>query len=302
MHHPKPFIFLIIAIIVFFAISSCQQKDIAIDVLPYESKPVIECMITPGKIPQLYLNSSVPFFDPRVDNHNLVIRNAFVMIENDIGSDTLLLDSLPNLFTCQFEYFYKGHQLIQIDKTYSLKLITGGITYVANATTNQNKVTVLSTDYTSIFQDIYGEHEGVIVDFMDIQGETNNYRYQMTRLIDSTVTYGEAHVYSVCTHGSFFHVLETGRAVYSDGNQDGLTQQIVIEPAYKHSQNAEGYIGIQTLDENAAKFYDELDKQKLGILNPFVEPVLLHPIQFENAIGVFGAYAISDSVLFVYPE
>lgn len=286
----------------FFAISSCQQKDIFIDLLPYESKPVIECMITPGQIPHLYLNNSIPFFDPRVDNHDLVIRNAFVLIQSDFGSDTLQLDSIQNLFTCQFEYYYKGHQLIQPEMNYELKIITGGITYSANATTNQTKVSVVSTDYTPIFQDIYGEHEGVIVNFTDVPGESNNYRYQMTRLIDSTVTYGEAHVYSVCTHGSFFHVLETGRSVYSDGNQDGLNQQIVIEPAYKHSQNAEGYISIQTLDENAAKFYDELDKQKLGILNPFVEPVLLHPIQFENAIGVFGSYAISDSVLFIYPE
>lgn len=103
------------------------------------------------------------------------------------------------------------------------------------------------------------------MNFTDIPGKSNNYRFQMTRFIDSTVTYGEAHVYSVCTHGSLFHALETGRAVYSDGNQDGLNQQIVIEPAYKHSQNAEGFISIQTLDENAAKFYDELDKQKLGI-------------------------------------
>lgn len=302
MRYIHTFSILIIEAIAFFAISSCQQQDITIDVLPYESKPVIECMITPGKIPQLYLNSSVPFFDPRVDNHDLVIRNAFVMIEHELDSDTLLLDSIPNLFTCQFEYFYKGHQLIKIDKTYKLKIITGGNTYEANATTNQNEVNVVSSDYTPLFQDIYGEHEGVIVDFSDVPGETNNYRYQMTRLIDSTVTYGEAHVYSVCTHGSFFHVLEIGRAVYNDGNQDGLIQEIVIEPAYKHSQGAEGYISIQTLDANAANFYDELDKQKLGILNPFVEPIFLHPIQFEDAIGVFGAYAISDSVLFVYPE
>lgn len=301
MTHGKTPTILIIVILLFEMIS-CQQKDISVDVLPYDSKPIIECMITPGKIPQLYLNSSVPFFDPRVDNHNLVIRNAFVLIESDLSSDTLVLDSIQNLFTCQYEYFYKGHELIEMNKTYNLTLKTGGITYQADATTDQIKVNVTSTDYTPIFQDIYGEHEGVIVDFTDVPNERNYYRYQMARLIDSTVTYGEAHVYSLCTHGSFFNVLEIGRAVYNDGLQDGLIQQIVVEPAYKHSQNAEGYISIQTLDENAAKFYDELDKQKLGILNPFVEPVLLKPIQFENAIGVFGAYAISDSVLFIYPE
>ena len=36
--------------------------------------------------------------------------------------------------------------------------------------------------------------------------------------------------------------------------------------------------------------------------NPFVEPVFIAQGQFKNAIGVFGAYAVSDSVLFIYPE
>ncbi len=43
-------------------------------------------------------------------------------------------------------------------------------------------------------------------------------------------------------------------------------------------------------------------RQKLAQYNPFVEPVFIIPGQFKDAIGVFGAYAVSDSVLFVYPE
>ncbi len=281
--------------------NSCQ-KDIVVKGLPYDSKPIIECMITPGALPKLFLNRSVAFFDPRVYNSALVIRNAFVTIQNDFGTDTLELDSIKNLFTCEYEFYYLGHQMIVENSDYQLDINTEGKSYHAETNTALSKTTITSTDYTPKFQDIYGEHEGVIVEFNDIAGEPNNYRYQMDRLIDSSVTYGEAHVYSLCTFGSFFNVKEVGRAVYTDTNQDGLTQRIVVEPGFKHKAGAEGYILIQTIDDNAAKFYDELDKQKLGIYNPFVEPVFLHPIQFEDAIGVFGAYVFSDSVLYVYPE
>jgi len=60
---------------------------------------------------------------------------------------------------------------------------------------------------------------------------------------------------------------------------------------------------LQTVDKNVFNFYDNLDRQKLAQYNPFVEPVFIVPGQFEGkAIGVFGAYAVSDSALFVYPE
>jgi hypothetical protein len=287
---------------VLIAFNSCQQKDIVVEELPYDSKPVIECMITPGVLPKLFLNRGVAYFDPRVGNSDLVMRDALVVIQSDFGADTLELDSIKNLFTCEYEFYYIGHQVIAENSSYQLDLTAEGKSYHAEASTALQKTAITFTDFTKIFQDIYGEHEGVIVEFNDIPGEPNNYRYQMDRLIDSSVTYGEAHVYSLCTFGSFFNVKEIGRSVYTDANQDGLTQRIVVEPAFKHKLGAEGYICIQTIDDNAAKFYDELDKQKLGILNPFVEPVFLHPIQFEDAIGVFGAYVLSDSVLYVYPD
>ena len=62
------------------------------------------------------------------------------------------------------------------------------------------------------------------------------------------------------------------------------------------------YIRLQSVNKNIFNFYDNLDRQKLAQYNPFVEPVFIMPGQFKNAIGVFGAYVVSDSVLFVYPE
>ena len=77
----------------------------------------------------------------------------------------------------------------------------------------------------------------------------------------------------------------------------------VFEPNYSHKRNDSAYIRLQTVDKNIFNFYDNLDKQKLAQYNPFVEPVFIIPGQFgDKAIGVFGAYTISDPVLFIYPE
>ncbi|MBZ0243259.1 MAG: DUF4249 domain-containing protein [Bacteroidales bacterium] len=283
-------------------LSACVEKTITIKPLAYETKPVIECMITPGKKPRLFLSSTVAYFDKIIDNKDLTIRNAIVTITNSFGTEVLREDSVFNLFSCQYEYFYQGDNLIQGNTTYTLTVNAMGGIFTAQTTTNLSPVTITSVDYTSQFNDIYGEHEGVIVDFNDIAGQKNFYRYQMNRMIDSTVTYGETKVHSVCTNGSFFHVVEIGRSSYKDKNQDGLPFEIVVEPAFKHAPDQVAYVMIQTIDSNAAEFYDALDRQKLSLLNPFVEPVFLRPVQFKDAIGIFGNYILSDSVKFVYPE
>lgn len=282
--------------------SACVEKNITVKPLAYETKPVIECMITPGKMPRLYLHTTVAYFDKRIDNKDLNIKNAVVTLSSSLGTDNLKEDSTFNLFSCQYEYFYQGSNPIQKNITYTLTIQAMGGIYTAQTTTNLSPVTISSVGYTSQFTDIYGEHEGVIVDFVDIPGQDNFYRYQMNRMIDSTVTCGETKIHSVCTNGSFFHVMEIGRSTYKDKNQDGLPFEIIVEPAFKHAPDQVAYVFIQSIDQNAAEFYDALDRQKLALLNPFVEPVFLRPVQFKDAIGIFGNYVLSDSVRFVYPE
>ena len=85
--------------------------------------------------------------------------------------------------------------------------------------------------------------------------------------------------------------------------QKALDMTFVFEPAYLHQEGQEAYISLQTVDENIYRFYDNLDRQKQAQYNPFVEPVFITDGQFGNkAIGVFGAFTVSDSVRFVFPE
>lgn len=294
-----------ITIIISFVISmvlfiSCE-KTITIKQQPYQSKLSIQGLITPNQKPQIYLNRTVPYFDPKVNTRELTVDNAAVTLNDGTANYTLSFDSSYNYHYCRYDYFYSNPQNIQANKTYTLNIVFNGTTYSAQATTNQSKVPVTSTNYVQIFKDLYGEHEGVIVGYTDKPGEENYYRYEMSRMIDSSVKSVDA-VKSSCTFGQKYYVKEIGRTIYPDKNVDGLALTFTFEPNFSHKLNDTAYIRLQTVDKNIYNFYDNLDRQKLAQYNPFVEPVFIAPGQFKDAIGVFGAYAVSDSVRFIYPE
>ncbi|HEY8658549.1 MAG TPA: DUF4249 domain-containing protein [Hanamia sp.] len=290
----------IIAFAVFTIVFISCEKQITIKQQPYQSKLSIEGLITPGQTPQIFISRTVPYFDPKVKIRDLTVDNAAVTLNDGATTSTLQFDSVFNNQFCSYDYFYGDQQKIQANKTYTLNIIFNGGTYSAQATTNQTIVPITSIGYISNFKDLYGEHEGIVVGYTDKPGEQNYYRYEMGRMIDSSVTNGT--VKSVCTFGQKYYVKEIGRTVYSDKNVDGLPVTFTFEPTYSHKLNDSAYIRLQSVDRNIFNFYDNLDRQKLAQFNPFIEPVFIAPGQFKNAIGVFGAYTLSDSVLFVYPE
>ncbi|MCW3070326.1 MAG: hypothetical protein JWO44_216 [Bacteroidetes bacterium] len=278
------------------------QKDIKLKLLKYDSQLSIECILYPGKVPQLFLSTSVPFFSSSVSPSQLFARGAIVSITGT-STDNLVADSVFDKFRCRWVTFYKGTIPAQQGQSYNLSVTYKGTTYSATTTINQPKVTIASTSFVHSFHDIYGDHEGVILNFNDIAGSDNSYRYQMNRMIDSSV-YGASNlglIHSTCTNGAMFYTSEFGRSIYFDKGLDGQGMQFVIEPAFKHKMNDTAYVFVQSLDKNSAEFYDNIDKQKLAQLNPFVEPVFLKT-KIEGCIGVFGSAVVSDSVLFVYPE
>lgn len=290
------FIYIIIVLIY-----SCQ-KDITLKPLQYDSQLSIECVLYPGKAPQLFLSTSVPFFSTSVSPSQLFARGAVVTITGS-STDNLMADSIFDNFRCRWVPYYKGSIPSQIGQTYNLSVTYNGKIYTASTTINQTKVAITGTSFVSSFHDIYGDHEGVVINFNDISGSENFYRFQMNRMIDSSV-YGASNlglIHSTCTYGTFFHISEFGRSIYFDKGLDGQGMQFVIEPAFKHKQDDTAYVFVQSLDKNSAEFYDNIDKQKLAQLNPFVEPVFLKT-KIEGCIGVFGSAVVSDSVLFIYPE
>lgn len=285
------------------SVFSCE-KVITITPPPYQSRVSIQSMLEPDSLPIVYFNKTVPYFDPKVSFSDLVIRNAVVKINDGQTVDILKLDSVYDKIYCQFNYYYKGSKQIKLNTTYTLLIIDGLDTYSANTnTSNLSKAVIDSVSYVQVFKDLYGEHEGVIVYFTDLPAQTNFYRYEMVRFVDTTTKRASEKIVSPCLGRDSIKIIEIGRSVYNDIGQNGLPVKIVIEPGYSHKLGTMGMISIQSIDKNAYDFFEQLDKQKLAQFNPFVEPVFLRDGQFgSKAVGYFSAMIKSIPKKFFYPE
>lgn len=293
--------FLLIMFLFSLCLAGCE-KNITIPQPKYDSRLSIECSLEVGVIPTLYLFKTTQYFNV-VDASQLFVKDASVKISNTTGEDDLAIDSTFNYLKCKYDYFYKGKIPVEFNKKYQLSIIYNGITYSASTTTNLTAVTIDSIGYTDSFKDIYGDHEGVIPYFHDIPNQTNYYRYEMKRNVDTTMKYSGGKITSPCIGSGSVMVLEEGRSVYNDLNLNGGQIYLVIEPAFSHQKGSTGVVRIQSIDKATYDFFDQLDRQKLGQLNPFIEPVFLSVGQFgDKAIGYFGSVARSAPVQFIFPE
>lgn len=293
----------VIILLVAISVFSCE-KVITITPPPYQSRLSIQSMLEPDSLPIVYFNKTVPYFDQKVSFSDLVIRNAVIKISDGAIEDTLKMDSVYDKIYCQFNYYYKGNKPIKPNTTYTLRIADGIDSYSANTSTaNLSKAVVDSVGYVQTFKDLYGEHEGVIVYFTDVPTQTNYYRYEMLRYVDTTTKRASEKIVSPCLGRDSVRTIEIGRSVYNDAGQNGQLIKIVIEPAYSHKLGTKGIISIQSIDKNAYDFFDQLDKQKLAQFNPFVEPVFLRDGQFgSKAVGYFSAQIKSNPFTFIYPE
>jgi hypothetical protein len=103
------------------------------------------------------------------------------------------------------------------------------------------------------------------------------------------------------TEDELFFVTDLGRSVFSDYGIDGTNFELYMEVSFEYQEGDEATIYIQSLDENAARFYHDLDRQLETIRNPFVEPAFLHST-VVGGFGVFGSALRSPAVEFVYPQ
>lgn len=278
------------------------EKTINVKIQPYEGMVSIECMLVAGEVPKLYLSQSTAFFSPQVTPTDLFLKGARVIISSGGIKDSLVTTMGRDSFLCQDTYFYQGSIKIVQGKTYNLEVSYGGKTYNATTTVDQQKPVISQLGYVWAFKDIYGEHEGVTVDFTDTPGQINAYRIQMDRQIDSSARKTETTYKSECNGANMFTVQEVGRAIYFDkGSGDGRPVSVTVEPTYSHHKGSVATVYLQAMDPASARFYDQLDKQKLATSNPFVEPVFLTS-NIEGCMGVFGHYIRSQPVQFIYPE
>jgi hypothetical protein len=290
--------------ILIIALSSCQ-KDIQIEVPDSRETPlIIEGILYAGQTPKIYISHSQPFFSPEVTPQDVFARNLDVSISEGSSEYPLQPDSIFNKFRCRWELYYTGAFVPEQGKSYTLELSYNGKLITASTTINQRKAEVLSVEYTPEFYDVYGGHDGVIINVEDHPEKGDYYRFQMDRWIDKSVLHAhvlDEYVNTCAEEGELFPVTDIGRVIFSDENIESAIIEMMIEVTFEYSEGDSGYIYIQTLDEQSAEFYTNLDEQLQSILNPFVEPVFVET-RIEGAMGIFGSAVISDSIQFTYPQ
>ena len=290
--------------ILLIILTSACEKEITINPsTDFSGGLFIESILFPGEIPKVFISHSPPFFNPDVTPQEVFARGASVTIESSMGQEVLLPDSAFDKFRCRWVPFYKGINLVQYGENYDLNVSFEGKSYTASTTTNLPKPEIDTIEYVAEFFDIYGGHDGVIITFTDSQGSGDFYRYQMNKLIDRDIHHVdvlEVIVNDCVAEGERFMVTDLGRSIFSDENVDGQQLQLFIEVAFEYVKGDSTWIFLQSLDKNAATFYQELDEQLLARYNPFVEPVFIKS-RIGDAIGVFGSALRSDSVLFIFP-
>ncbi len=287
-------------------LSTGCKKNITIN-FPAEhtSKIFIEGMLYPGKKPQIFISKSNSFFSSKVSPQEVFARGAVVKIISGTTVDILVADSVFNKFRCRWELFYQGNIAAEYGKEYTLEVNYEGKIFTAGTTINQQPVAIEKIEYTPEFFDVYGSHDGVLVQITDHPGRLDYYRFQMNRVIDTSVHH--AHVLdgfiNTCVSGPAekFPVTDIGRIVFTDENADGQKITMSIEVTYEYKKGDSGWVYIQSLDKNSAAFYKDLDDQLQAIQNPFVEPVFINT-KIPGAIGVFGSAVLSNPVLFIYPR
>lgn len=285
-------------------VAGCQEV-ITVEQQPYEESLSIESLLQPGEIPRAYINRTVPFFTSigKETPSSLFLRGVNVVLSGGGTTDMFRPDSTFNQFYCRWEPYYVGTAPIAENTQYELRVEYRGKTYIATTVTNVPAVQIDSVSYTTSFTDIYGVHEGIVVDFTDLTGEGNQYRFKIVRpLTNEHQTTDDLEYSSTCLADEEETLVdEYGRFVYFDANLDGAPVRFVAEPAYTQYQGDESYVYIQSLNTDVARFYDTLDRQHKANINPFAEPVFLHT-NVDGALGVFGAVNISQPFFFVFPE
>ncbi len=286
-------------------VTGCQ-KDVGFNNIDtdFQADVFIEGILYPDEAPRIFVSESLPFIDEKVSPQEIFARNAVVELSTGTYREQLLPDSTFDKFRCRWSIYYAGKTLVNYGETYDLSVTFKGQTYRASTTIDQPPVQISSVTYTPEFFDVYGGHDGVIIQLDDVPGVRNHYRFQMDRYIDNTRLH--AHVLDVisstCTsEGEEFLVTDLGRTIFSDGQQDGKTLEMYVEVSFEYLEGDEATIYMQSLDAESAAFFRELDEQLQSILNPFVEPVFLHST-IEGTLGVFGSAVRSAPVHFVYPQ
>lgn len=258
-------------LITLVALAACNlEKEVDIELPPYERQPVVECYLEPGKPFRLLLTSSYSFFDPfGLDSNFLqktLLQGATVTIS--YNNEVVTLANIPTLETNPFKIFnYTSQAIVPA---------TPGIEYTLNISLPDGKtVTGKSTMLPRVPID-------------SIRVEWNPEQDTLARML--------TYITDDQSQENYYRRLLNYSSLDSVPDQDFLvsdristTELIAFGTGYELTVGDTVFNAIFHISKDYYDYYESVQLAVFGNLNPFAQP---SPIKSNvsgtgNPLGIF---------------
>lgn len=266
-------------------LSACNlTKEVEIDLPDYDSQPVVECYIEPGKVPIMFLSKSANFFAPFDTSfsqflQNIVLQGATAVIEHNGNVDTLY--NIPT-FDAENQRFYNytGSQIIPY---------APGDVFNLSITLPDGKIITASTKMMSL----------VPVDSLVVEWNPTPTTDTLARLLtyvtdDTTTDDFYRRMFNVGT-------LDSIEQDFSLTDRFSATPKIVFGSGYDFE---EGDTLLSAFFHITEPYYDYLESVQNAFranLNPFAQPSAIksNVSGNANALGIFAALVYDRDTIIV---
>lgn len=255
---------------------SCKlNKEIDLDLPPYEEKTVVECYLEPGKPYEMLLTKSISYFDSLNPIHN----NIFVAITHNGKTDTLKYSKIPKIDTSSFKiFFHTAPTIVDTDyqNPYSLFIIDDK----GNTITGQSKllkpvkIDTITYSYSSKLE----KNVSLFIKFKDDSLVSNYYRILVTK------------------NGLTYHPKNTDD-LYSDINLK--SSSMVTNIINRFDKNDTLIVTLAHIDKEFYDFSKSVKAAERANGNPFVQPAAIKSNVTGNAIGIFTGFTYSRDTIII---
>ena len=267
-----------VLVISVLALAACNnlQKDITIDLPPYEGEIVVECYLEHGKPYRLIITESVDYFGavdlPPIPQAKVVITHNGIseQLKFQPGFDSTTRKFYNYVGTTIVDSSVGGEYALRIEDEASNRLITGVDSFLPAPKLDTIEATFRDTD-TSAF---------LLTKFQDVDPDKPNY-YRI--IINKDSLTGET-----TTEFSFEGRFKTGN-------------QITIGTGYDFKDEDTVFVSVFHLDKPYYDFLETVEDARQGNGNPFAQPTVIQST-VEGGLGVFTALSFFRRMYVVRKE
>ena len=265
----------IVYIALLFLILSCKlNKEIDLDLPPYQPKTVVECYLESGKPYGMLITKSISYFD----SLNPIQKNIFISIVHNGKTDTLEYHKIPRIDTLGFKiYFHTSPTIVDNDylNPYSLYIKDEDGTIITGNTTLMKPVNIDTISYT--YSKKLKENVSIAVKFNNDSLIENYYRLLIIK------------------HGVQIHKKNTDD-LFTDQNLK--TSKMVANIFNRFDKNDTIVITLAHISKEFYEFTKSVKAAERANGNPFVQPAAIKSNITGNAIGIFtGFNYVRDTII-----